>query len=76
MPNAGSDPPPRLPREIRTSKGRSGMRAPTTFVYKISTASPASVGPRTAKSHYIRSMIAFSVALGCIAATHLSSSGK
>jgi hypothetical protein len=32
--------------------------------------------PRTAKNHYIRSMIAFSVGLGRIAATHLSSSGK
>jgi hypothetical protein len=34
------------------------------------------VAPHTAKSHYIRSRIAFSVALGRIAATHLSSSGK
>jgi hypothetical protein len=30
----------------------------------------------TAKSHYIRSMMVFSVTLGRIAATHLSSSGK
>ncbi len=32
--------------------------------------------PGAANSHYIRSMIAFRVALGRIAATHLSSSGK
>jgi hypothetical protein len=41
-----------------------------------SAASTLSAAPRTAKSHYIRSMIAFSVALGLIAAQHLSSSGK
>ena len=31
---------------------------------------------RTCKSHYIPSMIAFSVTLGRIAAAHLASSGK
>ena len=34
------------------------------------------VAARTRKRHYIRSMIAFSVTLGRIAAAHIASSGK
>jgi hypothetical protein len=33
-------------------------------------------GPRLSEGHYIRSMIAFSVVLGRIAAAHFPSSGK